>query len=204
MTQESEASSVVQRYARRHGLRARYDMMDPAVWQSVQERQRAIIRMLSAYLIPPVPAASLVEIGCGSGMNLLEMLRLGFRPENLAGNELLEERISAAKEILPSSVRLYHGDSSMLSLADESFDIVLQSGMFTSLLDQQFQTLLALKVWKWVKPGGALLWYDFVFDNPANPDVRAVKPNRIRSLFPDAAVRIERVTLAPPISRRVT
>ena len=55
-----------------------------------------------------------------------------------------------------------------------------------------------------VKPGGGVLWYDFTFDNPRNPDVRGVPLSRVRTLFPHATLRVRRVTLAPPLARAVT
>ena len=42
------------------------------------------------------------------------------------------------------------------------------------------------------------------YDNPSNPDVRGVPRRRIRELFSDGELRCWRVTLAPPIARRVT
>ncbi len=58
-------------------------------------------------------------------------------------------------------------------------------------------------MWRWLKPGGAVLWYDFTYDNPRNPDVRGMPLARVRALFPEGRVQARRVTLAPPISRRV-
>jgi hypothetical protein len=58
-------------------------------------------------------------------------------------------------------------------------------------------------MWRWLRPGGAVLWYDFTFDNPANRDVRGLPPARVRALFPRARITSRRVTLAPPIARRL-
>jgi SAM-dependent methyltransferase len=179
-------------------------MLQPAVWQSVQERQRVLIQLLNAHLTVPISDATVLEIGCGSGSNLLDLIRFGFRPENVVGNELLAERYMAARNNLPSSVRVIEGDASKLEFADGSFDLVYQSTVFSSLLDDEFQTALALQMWRWVKPGGAVLWYDFTYNNPSNADVRGVKVKRIRVLFPEAAIDMRRVTLAPPISRLIT
>ena len=44
---------------------------------------------------------------------------------------------------------------------------------------------------------------DFVFDNPSNTSVRAVSLERVKALFPEGKFKSKRVTLAPPISRRV-
>ena len=58
------------------------------------------------------------------------------------------------------------------------------STVFSSLLDDAFQQRLADAMWRWLKPGGAVLWYDFTVDNPRNPDVRGVPLARVRALFP--------------------
>jgi hypothetical protein len=84
-----------------------------------------------------------------------------------------------------------------------SQDIVFQSVVFSSLLDGEFRRLLAGQMWSWVKPGGGVLWYDFTYDNPHNKDVKGIGVRHIRELFPQGVVRSRRVTLAPPISRRI-
>jgi hypothetical protein len=75
--------------------------------------------------------------------------------------------------------------------------------VFSSLLDDAFQQRLAAAMWRWLKPGGGVLWYDFTVDNPRNRDVRGVPLARIRALFPEARVESRRVTLAPPLARAV-
>ncbi len=80
---------------------------------------------------------------------------------------------------------------------------MLQSTVFTSLLDDGFQQRLADTMWRWVKPGGAVLWYDFTVNNPRNPDVRGVPLARVRQLFPQGRIDARRVTLAPPLARAV-
>jgi SAM-dependent methyltransferase len=144
-----------------------------------------------------------LEIGCGSGSNLIELVRLGFDPANLVGNELLPKFVTLAHHNLPAAIGMHAGDACALPFEPASFDIVYQSTVFTSLLDDAFQQRLAARMWEWVRPGGGVLWYDFVFDNPRNPDVRGVPLSRIRALFPEAVIDCRRVTLAPPISRAV-
>lgn len=201
----SETERVSERYTRRATLGSddRYSMLNPSVWKGVQERQRVIIGLLARYPKKPLNELSLLEIGCGNGANLLELLRMGFAPENLVANELLSERVAAARKNLPEAIALHEGDATKLAFGTGSFDIILQSTVFTSLLDDDFQTLLAKQMWRWVRPGGGILWYDFTYDNPNNPDVRGMPLKRIKELFPQAKVDARRVTLAPPISRRV-
>jgi len=170
---------------------------------TTQEKERALIRCLRQSGLRPIADKRVLEVGCGSGHNLLEFLRLGFQPENLVGNELQEDRAAAARHRLPEQIQILVGDATTLDLENESFDILLQSTVLTSILDDAFQQKLANRMWELVRPGGGVLSYDFVYNNPSNPDVRGVPVKRIRELFPQGEVRSWRLTLAPPISRRV-
>ena len=203
MNGERESDAVAERYARRAAT-DRYSMLRPDVWQTVQERQRAMLRLFARLGFADLSTLRLLEVGCGSGANLQELLRLGFAPQQLSGAELLPERIAQARAGLPASIALFEGDATQLDLAPASFDIVFVSTVFSSLLDAAFQQRLADTMWRWVKPGGGVLWYDFTVNNPRNADVRGVPLGRVRALFPQGRLQHERATLAPPIARAVT
>jgi len=202
-----ELDAVVQRYARRTAAASsapdRYSLLQPDVWQSVQERQRAMLRLFAALNLHPVSRLRVAEVGCGAGGNLLELLRMGFAADRLAGVELLPERFAQARHALPAELALWRGDASQWAVRPGSQHIVLQSTVFSSLLDNAFQHKLADAMWSWLAPGGGVLWYDFTMNNPRNPDVRGVPMKRVRELFPQAVIRQRRVTLAPPIARAV-
>jgi SAM-dependent methyltransferase len=206
MNKMSEIEQIRQRYERRAHSQAddRYDPLQTSVCMGNQEKERALIRWIRTCGLAPVADKHLLEIGCGSGSNLLEFLRLGFQPENLVGIELLEDRAVIARHRLPNATKIRCGDASDLSVEIGLFDVVLQSTVFTSLLDDAFQHKLADRMWTLTKPGGGVLWYDFIYNNPRNPDVRGVPIRRIRALFPHGKIKVWRLTLAPPISRRVT
>ncbi|MEO8079830.1 MAG: class I SAM-dependent methyltransferase, partial [Caldimonas sp.] len=181
---EQEPLAIAERYARR-GATDRYSLLNPDVWQATQERERALLDLFARHGWRDLSSRRLVEVGSGSGANLLEMLRLGFAPERLVGIELLPERHEAARRLLPPALALHQGDASVLDLGEASCDAVLVASVFSSLLDDAFQARLAAALWRWVTPGGCVLWYDFTVDNPANPDVRGVPVARIRALFPE-------------------
>ena len=199
-TDPDEARAVAERYARRGGM-DRYSWLQPDVWMTLQERQRAMLQLFRQQGLTDLARLRVLEVGCGAGGNLLELLRLGFAPEHLAGAELLPERLAQARHVLPPAVRLWAGDASALDIAPASQHIVLQSTVFSSLLDDAFQQRLADAMWRWVAPGGGVLWYDFSVNNPRNRDVRGVPLARVRALFPQARVTARRITLAPPIAR---
>lgn len=198
---KQELQAIAARYARREAA-DRYSLLRPEVWQMLHERQRALWQLLAQRDGSPA-GWTLTEVGCGAGGNLLEMLRLGFAPEHLHGIELLPERFDAARRSLPSAVQLTLGDATQAHIADASQDLVLQSTVFSSILSDTVQQQLADAMWRWLRPGGAVLWYDFIVDNPRNRDVRGVPLSRVGELFPQGRLRAQRLTLAPPIARAV-
>lgn len=201
--ESEEARAVRVRYARRSLHDDRYSLANPAALAAWQERQRAMLALLRVVGMTDFADLRLFEVGSGGGGNLLELLRLGFAPQHLAGVELLAERHAVARSLLPAAVQLTCGDALALPSDDASADIVLQSTVFSSLLDDAFQARLAEAMWRRVKPGGGVLWYDFTVDNPRNADVRGVPLARVRALFPEATIAHRRITLAPPIARAV-
>ena len=209
MSPYDEPDAVAERYARRASgaigdISDRYSLLRPDVWQTLQERQRAMLRLFATLGFADLSALRLLEVGCGGGANLLELLRMGFAPEHLTGAELLPERFAQARCVLPAALQLHAGDALQMRVAPASQDVVFVSTVFSSLLDDAFQQRLAEAMWAWVKPGGGVLWYDFTVNNPRNPDVRGVPLARVRALFPQGRVQAQRVTLAPPLARAVT
>ena len=197
----NELDLVQERYARRK--HPKLYTIDPAAYMARQEKERKLIALIKSRGLRPMRDKSILDIGCGVGDDLLELIRLGYSPENLTGCELLEERAQVARHRLPQACAVIVGDAATVPF-ENHFDIVMQSTVFTSLLDDDFQRKLSKRMWELAKPGGGILWYDFAYDNPRNPDVRGVPLQRIRELFTGGTITAVRLTLAPPISRRVT
>ena len=189
-----ELDAIADRYARRVVRTDRFGAVAEA------ERFPLLLARIDSLGLPR-HEVRLLEIGCGGGGNLRRLIAAGLAPERLVGNELLPARVKAARASLPAATRILAGDASALDLPDGSFDVVFASTVFTSILDEDLRRRVAHSMWRLVRPGGAVLWYDFAVDNPRNPDVRGVDARSIRALFPEGCASIRRVTLAPPLAR---
>lgn len=150
----------------------------------------------------PLNGLRLLDVGCGRGDWLLEFCQWGARPVDLAGIDLDECRIQEARSRLPGS-DLRVGDAQNLPWPDGSFGLVAQFTVFTSILHPGVRRRIASEMLRVLTPGGAVLWYDFRYDNPRNPHVRGISAREIRSLFAGCDIRFYSATLAPPLARLV-
>lgn len=166
----------------------------------IHQRERRLLDTFRRFKIMSFSDRKILDVGCGGGGLLRELVKYGARPENLCGIDLLEERIEEAKH-LSRNIDFRCGDASSLPYNDGFFNIVIQFTLFTSILDITMKKRIASEMLRVLKPDGIIIWYDFHRDNPRNPDVRGVKKKEIFKLFPDCTIYLKRVTLAPPIAR---
>lgn len=153
--------------------------------------------------IAPLEEIKFLEIGCGTGFWLREFIKWGVRPQNITGVDLISERIAIARQLCPESVHIECGSAATLAFPDNCFDLVLQSTVFSSVLDASARLQIASEMLRVVKSDGAILWYDFHVDNPRNPNVQGIKKKEVFRLFPGCKIELQRITLAPPIARLV-
>jgi len=199
-----EAERVRAAYARRaaRGDDERYSLLNPANLYMYQRRERALLSMLRRHGLAPLAGRRIVDVGCGSGGLLADFLRYGARAEDLAGADLLAERIESARRRFPA-IAFAVADASALPYAGASFDVALQFTLLSSVRDRAMRESIAAETLRVLRPGGALVWYDFIW-NPLNRDVRGIGLRELRRLYAGCAIDARRGTLAPPISRRLS
>jgi ubiquinone/menaquinone biosynthesis C-methylase UbiE len=164
-------------------------------------RSLALRSLLSRNLaVAPVPASVLrvLEVGCGTGGVLEHLLTLGVTRSHLTGVDLVERRLRQARENTGLH-GLVCASGASLPFPNDSFDLVLQFTMLTSVLSSTSRRAIASEMSRVLRPGGSILSYDFVW-NPRNPDTRGLSKRELAALFPGWSIRTSKVTLVPPLA----
>ncbi|HXX44007.1 MAG TPA: class I SAM-dependent methyltransferase [Candidatus Acidoferrales bacterium] len=174
-----------------------------AVNLNLSGRQRLASTMLHRAGAFPQPGDPCLEVGFGTIGWLAQLIAWGMFERDLHGIDLDEERVRRARAALPIA-DLRRGDASELPWPSNHFRLVIQSTVFSSVLDRRVRRMISDEITRVLRPGGALLWYDLATNNPRNPHVRGVRAREIRELFPSLKGPIKSLTLAPPISRALT
>lgn len=152
-------------------------------------------------------SARILDVGCGNGIGLIQMLRLGFDAKRMSGIDIDEDRIAQAHERLPlSDVRC--GDAQHMPYADGSFDIVMESTMFVLMPSEETARNIAKEMVRVARPGGYLMLIDWRYSKPGSDVYKAMNAGRIAELFDvgnatDVITR-EKGALVPPLGRRLS
>lgn len=176
-----------------------YSFFNPSYLFALQQRQRDTLRLLRQAGWSNFTNQRVLEVGCGRGGVLIEYLYYGAA--SLSGIDLLADRVIEAKQRLPQAV-LSCADGQKLPFAPDCFDLVMQYTAFSSVLDDNVKANMGREMLRVLRPNGLILWYDFWL-NPTNPQTRGIRPAEVRRLFPNCEYTFRRVTLAPPIARRL-
>lgn len=193
---------VYQEYDNNFDIQARRAAGNPGNQIIMVERAQAIYDFLHIYNIMPLHERQVLDIGCGRG-NLLAMFKdLGALPQDLYGIDLLPDRIKDARRIYPD-IRFTCGNAEYLNFPDAFFDLVVLFTVFSSILDNDMAQNVADEVRRVLKHGGAVLWYDFRYNNPWNPNTQGMTKQLIRRHFPCFDMDFRSITLIPPFARRL-
>lgn len=204
---ELELSRIKQEYEQRSNsavFAQRYSLFNEAALLQTHGFERCLLSLLKGKQFTHFAEKHILDVGCGNGMHLQRFLAYGAQPSNLSGIDLLAERIERARTLYPP-LDWRVGSAHQLPYPDASFDLILLSVVFSSILDRTLRKSIADEIWRVRKPGGLILCYDFAYSNPRNAAVEGIPRRQVQQLFerPGAHFTFRRVTLAPPLARRI-
>ena len=195
-----EEARIRDAYARR-GVDARYSWFAPGHQLMAFDAERRTLALLRRCGVTDLSSLDVLEVGCGAGRWIQRLVRWGATPARVAGVDLLPGRVEDARRVCAPGVTLGAASATALPFPDQSFDVVLQATMLTSVLNPGVRAAAAAEMRRVLRPGGFVLWYDFRVNNPRNPDVRGIRRREIAALFPAWRLHLRRATLAPPLAR---
>ena len=166
------------------------------------ERATRVRGMLRAAGRPPLGEQHVLELGCGSGQVLIDLVGPSTIPGTVIGLDLSEDRLRSAGRSLPL-LPFVCAEGSALPFRTGYFDVVLAFTVFSSVLDDQLARHMADEIGRVLRPGGALLWYDLRWPNPWNRHTRAWRRRAVDDLFSGFTVVVEPITVLPPLARRL-
>jgi ubiquinone/menaquinone biosynthesis C-methylase UbiE len=168
--------------------------------QILAERKKLIRDLLEEAFLLPLASKSVLDIGCGNGSQLIQMLEWGADPSRLYGIDLLPHLIEEANLRHPL-VNFDCANAECLPFADETMDVILLFTVLSSILDDATRRRVCLEASRVLKSGGAILWYDMRYRSLRNAHVRPISRRELRMLFPGFQGIVRSLTFLPPLAR---
>ena len=141
--------------------------------------------------------ACILDVGCGSGQSLRQLLDIGYLPYNMFGIDIIKDRIIDGDNRFPN-IGFHYGDATDMPYKDKSFDIVMASTLFIGIKDDSDKKI-ATEMMRVVKNTGHILLIDWRYDY-FHKEYKALTQTRIKSLFPNCKVIVQKNgSLIPPI-----
>ena len=189
-------------YKERESINAKYNPVLPENYYLVNSREKIFIKSLYDNFGTDFSNIKVLDLGFCSGIDIFTLIKSGFNPQNIYGVEVIEERYNRLKTIIPTTnLKLSSGFS--LPFEDESFELIIQSTVFSSILSPDARKELADEMLRVLKPKGKIFFYDLKYNNPWNSNVLKMDKKEINRLFSDFDKKFVSVTLNPIVVRKI-
>jgi len=181
------------------GMARRYSLFQRGSLYRMQQFERDTLAALARHGRSNLRDFDLLDVGCGDGSFLRRLVSWGADPTRLSGVDLLPDRVATARRIDPC-LRVQQADASVLPFPADSFDLVWQLTVFSSILDDAMRRAVAGEMVRVLRPGGLVVSYDFRVARDRR-NTRPLRTADLTALFPGFQADTRRVTLVPPLVR---
>jgi ubiquinone/menaquinone biosynthesis C-methylase UbiE len=174
---------------------------NPASRFMLERKWVAIAKVLRDSSID-LTTARVVDLGAGDGGDCAQFVELGVGRGRLVALDILETRARHASRS-HAGLSSIVANCSTLPFPDGAFDVVYQSTMLSSVLDDERRSRILKEVDRVLRRGGVFLSYDVRYKNPWNRHTRPLNAAELRRLLRGWSVRMRTVTLIPQVARLV-
>ena len=201
MSNQAEQDRINHVYRQWHGGAglARYAWHRPDVLLHEADRARVLAALLRVTVGADLSSIRAVDVGCGHGGFLRQLINWGANPTALVGTELQQDRLDHARVNTAPGVRWHLGGLDVFP--DNSVDLVSSLTVFSSILEDELRRELADEMWRVLRPGGWAMILDFRYNNPRNRNVRKVTDVELLRFWPAEKRYYRTLMLAPPLAR---
>jgi SAM-dependent methyltransferase len=144
---------------------------------------------------------AIVDLGCGGGWWLRELLDAGVPPERLHGVDLLAGRLQRAREAAPGA-DVRRADVRALPFEDASFELAFAFTVLSSLPDTAGVEAALGEARRILSAGGLLLCYEPRLPNPLNRETHRISMAELRAGL-GGELEATPLTLLPALARRL-
>lgn len=169
---------------------------DPLNVFFAQEVERHFIKLLRRHGLAPLDDKMLLDVGTAGGYFLRGLLKYGVAPANLFGVDIWESRLIDGHGRLPC-LNLVCADGRALPFASETFDIVVQATMLSSVVHRGMRRQIGSEIIRVLKNSGIAFSFDFRFKRPGDRDVCAMTLCELEHAFAGCDVEVN-PCCAPP------
>ena len=170
---------------------------DPTHRHLLDRRRGAVRELLADAGLWPLRGRRVADLGCGRGHSWEDVV--AGESTRALGIDLPGERIQEARS---KGLATVAGDLRALPLRTGSIDLALLFTVLSSVRVEADRRAITSAAAQALSPAGALLIYDLTVV-PPNGRLSAVTTNDVRKWFPDSEVLTRRLTLMPPLARRL-
>lgn len=201
MSNQAQQDRINHAYRPREGATglARYAWHRQDILLQKADHTRALASLLPVTVGTDLSDVQVIDVGCGHGSFLRQLIDWGASPACLAGIELQPDRLEHARQHTAPGVRWHLG--TLDAFPDNSVDLVSARTVFSSILDEDLRRHLASEMWRVLRPGGWALIFDFRYSNPGNRNVRKVTDVDLLRFWPTERRHYRTLILAPPLAR---
>ena len=204
MSNQAEQEGINQVYRRWQGSAApaSHDWHRPDIVSEAAARARVLARLLACTVGKDLSALRVLDVDCGNGGFLRQLIEWGASPAHLTGAGLQQERLDHSRLHTAPGVRWHLGR--LDAFPDNSVDLVSAHAVFSAIPDEDQRRELAAEMWRVLKPGGWTMILDTRYGNPRNPGVRKVGDVELLRFWPTDERLYRTLILASPLNRMMS
>ncbi len=197
----SELDRLKNVYKERENINSKYNPVLPENYYLINSREKVFIKSLYKYFGTDFSHLKVLDLGFGSGIDIFTLIKSGFKIENISGVEVIEERFNKMQISIPN-LNLKFNSGFNIPFENENFDLIVQSTVFSSILNSDSRKQLSDEMIRVLKPQGKIFFYDLKYNNPWNKNIIKIDKKEIMRLF-DKNFKSHSVTLNPIVVRKI-